>query len=230
MKRAYLFDIDGTLLKIKRQTNRIIIQQVLKKFGFGDDLLTGTDFAGKTDRDIFSSLLNAPADELFEEVKQRYLRDLDHKITSKDIHVYKGVSETISYLKHKKALTGLLSGNFAEAARIKLSRIGLNEHFSFGVFGDDDHDRNDLPPKALQSLQNLTDTFFHPSDLIIIGDTPRDIRCAQSFGAISVAVATGSGSFEELHSCNPDVVLGSLGDFPEWDKQFHNVNTGRDQI
>lgn len=219
MNRAYLFDIDGTLIKVKNRANRTIIQRILEQFGFREFTVREVDFAGKTDRGIFSDLLNNPSDEFFDEVKNSYLQELGQHITGEDIHIFEGVDRSISYLNAKNAWIGLLTGNFASAARIKLNHAGLNDHFVFGAYGDDFHDRDRLPPSAYKELKNISQKNFLPSDLVIIGDTPRDIQCAKSFGSISVAVATGGYSVEELKACRPDVVLESLRQFPEWDQQ-----------
>ena len=220
MRRAYLFDIDGTLLKVKHKVNRMVIQRILDRFGFNHVEVSRLDFAGKTDRDIFSGLLDQPDDELFHYVKQIYLQELERHITEQDIHIFSGVHTSLDYLRRHMAWTGLLTGNFARAAKIKLSRIGLLDRFLFGAYGDDDHDRNALPPSALQDLLRNSGKVFQPSDLVIIGDTPRDIECAKSFGSVSVAVSTGTYTHDELKACDPDIVLDSLQEFPEWNEQL----------
>lgn len=216
MKRVYLFDIDGTLLKVKNKANRRVIEKILEQHGIDRSDVRDIDFAGKTDRSIFSSLLGSSVHQLFDQVKERYLTELDRQLTPDDVHIFKGVHRTIEYLKENNAILGLLTGNFARAARIKLACSGLNNHFEFGAFGDDSHHRNELPPLAYETLQGITNKKYQPSDLVIIGDTPRDIRCARSFGAISVAVATGDFSAGELSTFGPDVVLDSMDEFPGW--------------
>ncbi len=220
MQPAYLFDIDGTLLKVRHKVNRTLIQRILERFGFNHIDVAGLDFAGKTDRDIFSDLLKQPDEDMFHQVKQMYLQELERNLSASDIHVYHGVQQSLDHLRQKAAWTGLLTGNFARAARIKLAATGLLERFRFGAFGDDHHDRNKLPPAAFEELVRHSGEQFRPSDLIIIGDTPRDVACARSFGSVAVAVATGTYSYEALVDCGPDAVLHSLEEFPEWNERF----------
>lgn len=220
MNPAYLFDIDGTILKVKHKANRKLIQRILERFGINHTDVEELDFAGKTDRDIFSDLLKQPDEEMFHQVKQIYLQELERNLTPDDIHVYSGVHDSLEYLRNKTAWTGILTGNFARAARIKLAAIGLLEPFRFGAYGDDHHDRNELPPSAFDELIRHSGEPFRPSDLVIIGDTPRDIACARSFGSIAVAVATGTYSYEELKDCRPDAILHTLEEFPAWNERF----------
>lgn len=53
-----------------------------------------------------------------------------------------------------------------------------------------------------------------PVEAIVIGDTPQDIRSAQGAGAVSVAVATGKFTREELAQHRPAFVLSTLGELP----------------
>lgn len=218
MHPAYLFDIDGTILKVKNKINRTLIRRILERFAINHIRVEELDFAGKTDRDIFTDLLGQPDEDLFHHVKQIYLQELERCLTSGDVHVFSGVRDSLDYLRSKAAWTGILTGNFARAARIKLAVSGMLEPFRFGAYGDDHHDRNELPPNAYDELIRHSGETFRPSDLVIIGDTPRDIACARSFGAIAVAVSTGTYSYDELHDCAPDVVLRSMDEFPAWDK------------
>ncbi len=219
MHPAYLFDIDGTILKVRHKANRKLIRSILKRFGISHLNVEELDFAGKTDRDIFSNLLQKPDEDLFHQVKQIYLHEMERNLSADDIHVYSGVHDSLDYLRGKAAWTGILTGNFARAARIKLAAIGLQDRFRFGAYGDDHHDRNELPPDAHEELVRFSGEPFQPSDLVIIGDTPRDIACARSFGSVAVAVSTGTYSYEELGDCGPDALLRSLDEFPAWNEQ-----------
>ncbi len=51
---------------------------------------------------------------------------------------------------------------------------------------------------------------LHPSQVVIVGDTPADIACARAIGARAVAVATGFASREELAAASPDHLLDDL--------------------
>jgi phosphoglycolate phosphatase-like HAD superfamily hydrolase len=46
--------------------------------------------------------------------------------------------------------------------------------------------------------------------VLVIGDTPHDIRCARAIGARALAVATGGAEFAELQRHAPDWAVADL--------------------
>jgi len=50
------------------------------------------------------------------------------------------------------------------------------------------------------------------ADVLVIGDTPRDVACAHAHGASIVAVATGQYDADALVRAGADVVFEDLSD------------------
>jgi phosphoglycolate phosphatase-like HAD superfamily hydrolase len=48
------------------------------------------------------------------------------------------------------------------------------------------------------------------NEILVVGDTPRDIQCGRAIGARILAVATGGASFDELRAHQPDWLLEDL--------------------
>jgi phosphoglycolate phosphatase-like HAD superfamily hydrolase len=46
--------------------------------------------------------------------------------------------------------------------------------------------------------------------VFVVGDTPKDLEAARAAGAVSVGVATGKYSVDEMVEAGGDHVLGSL--------------------
>src|SRR5690606_32166166 len=105
---------------------------------------------------------------------------------------------------------GLLTGNLQPMAYLKLGRIGLGDFFPFGAFGSDHEDRNCLPEVALARAEAHTGRRYAGKDVVVIGDTPRDIECGNAVGAFTVAVATGHYDRDALASHAPDLLLDTL--------------------
>ena len=107
----------------------------------------------------------------------------------------------------------LLTGNYADAAEVKLGHFDLWRYFRCGAFGEDHGDRNHLVPVAMHRAraQGLP-LHVEPAHAIVIGDTPRDVACAHAHGARCLAVATGEYSAEVLRGAGADVVFEDLSD------------------
>lgn len=212
-----LFDIDGTLVNMHSGFMPALIERLLREIGREDVIIHGGSYAGRTDRDIFTQLLqdNEIDTGLYDDFRQRYIGLLDEMLTSSRIDRLEGTREAVEACLEKGHHIGLLTGNFREAAFIKLNRVELDTFFKEGAFGGDEADRNRLPEQAFgKAKMQLPD--LKPSDMVIIGDTPRDIACAKYFGCMSIGVATGPYSSEQLAGHQPDAVLESLAEPAKW--------------
>ena len=110
-------------------------------------------------------------------------------------------------------LIGLLTGNIRNGAKIKLSRYKLWDEFAFGAFADDHEERDHIAAIAKKRGEEMLKTNLRGEEVLVIGDTPLDIRCARAIGAKVLGVATGGSKLHELHSHNPDWAVEDLREF-----------------
>lgn len=221
-ERLILFDIDGTLLHAGGAPRRAFRRALVEHFGTEGAVATD-DFSGKTDPQIVYELMTAAgfADDHIGEriaaVFEHYLAGLAVELASETGHrLYPGVEDLLPRLADDpRVLVGLVTGNVEEGARLKLAHFGLWELFRVGAFGSDDRERDHLPPIAVERARRLTGRAFAGTEVIIVGDTPADVRCARAAGALSVAVATGTPSREILAASAPDILLDSLEEWPD---------------
>jgi phosphoglycolate phosphatase len=106
----------------------------------------------------------------------------------------------------------LLTGNSHEAARHKLQHFGLYEHFAFGGFGGEHLDRDDVARAALAAVHEHHNGTVTAERIVVIGDTPLDVRCSRAIGARPVAVASGTHSLEQLRPSAPELLVEDLSD------------------
>ncbi len=101
-KKLFLFDIDGTLINIQKGFMHRLLEKILKEQTRLDIDLSKHKFAGRTDRDIFYSILDQELrysdDELFETVKEAYINRLNSELTPGHVTVIDHVEKTISFL------------------------------------------------------------------------------------------------------------------------------------
>lgn len=216
--KLVLFDIDGTILHSGGAGRLAMIQTFYELFDVSDGF-DGISMAGKTDPLIIKLALekhNIDAkDADIENFKNRYFELLTENI-SKDLpekRIYDGVNELIKNLDKSSSIKlGLLTGNWEEGAKIKLDHFGLNKYFSFGAFGSDSIDRNELLPIALRRCKDCCTHDVQPQDTVVIGDTPNDVQCAKVHRALSLAVATGSYSVQDLEEHGADWAVKNLNE------------------
>ena len=108
----------------------------------------------------------------------------------------------------------LLTGNLATNAAVKVGAFGLERwlDLEIGAYGSDHADRRELVPMALDRARRLRGLDVDADDTWVVGDTARDLECAQAGGVHCLLVATGGSGFEELASLGADVVLEDLSD------------------
>lgn len=214
--KLLLFDIDGTLIQTGAAGLAGFSRAFREVFGHDDDL-SRVDFAGATDSDIIRQLFALHGVDQTAENAQRfraaYFPALREILPQRNGFVLPGVPDLLEALAGRDDVQlALLTGNFAESARLKLSHYGLWDYFPFGAFADDSADRNQLGPVALSRARDFRGgaAFDPPADVWIIGDTPKDIACARAFGARVLAVATGKHRMEQLAAHAPECLMPDL--------------------
>jgi phosphoglycolate phosphatase len=214
-----LFDIDGTLIQSGRAGVRGMNLAFARLYG-RDRALDGVAIAGRTDRAIVMDVLSAigcePTDEEIIKLRDAYLQSLRAEIgrvVADPSGVLPGVAPLLDALRSRPdTVVGLLTGNFAGGAAIKLGHFQLWERFPFGAFGDDHVDRRALVPVAIRRAGEAGHSVSSPDRVVIIGDTPLDVDCAKAHGARALAVATGPFAGDSLRAARADLVVDTLAD------------------
>lgn len=215
MVRVVLFDIDGTLIHSGGAGEKAFGRVCETEFGVPNGAAR-LHFAGRTDpsivRDFFQQHRIAPSPGNFQRFFDRYVFHLDHLLGELNGSVLPGVHEMIRGLGALPAppLIGLLTGNIRLGAQIKLSHYRLWGAFRMGGFGDDHEDRNQIAVVARDRASRVLRGSLEGEEILVIGDTPRDIECAKAIGARSLAVATGKYSTHDLQKESPTCTVESL--------------------
>lgn len=216
--RLILFDIDGTLIHCGSQVRRLFAEALEEVFGATGNL-EGYDFRGKTDPQIVLDLQQRAGQAMglvkarLPRFKRCYLELLDRRLDRRRMRLLPAVLQVLENLAARPEVSlGLLTGNWEEGARIKLSRFDLNRFFSFGAFGDGQWNRWHLPRLALDRAAEASGRRFSRSETTIVGDSLLDVACARAHGVAAIAVATGGTPARELELAGADWVVSDLGE------------------
>jgi phosphoglycolate phosphatase-like HAD superfamily hydrolase len=215
MRKVILFDIDGTLVNTGGAGRDALHTALAAEFAVTNP--HRIDLSGRTDRGICRELFEVHeiehTPENWERFQRAYLVGLAQHLTERQGFVLPGVRELIAKLQQQPGVAmGLLTGNVREGAKRKLLQYGLDQHFVFGGFGDEHHERDDVARAALAGARQHCGAHICGDHIWVIGDTPLDIRCARAIGAKVVAVATGSFTAEQLRAFEADLVLENLAE------------------
>ena len=214
-----LFDIDGTLLHGRPEGHtRAMVDAMARVWSVpvAPDDVWGIDPAGRTDREIARLVLrghgvgDAQIDAgiaewiiLAGDLHERVARDHPSPVAAPD------ALAVTAEIVDGGAEIALLTGNLERIGRAKVAAAGLGDRFGpGGGFGSDAERRSDLVGVAMSRAAR---SHAH-DDVVIVGDTPRDIAAAREAGVRVVAVTTGAFGAQELSAADgvADGLVGAL--------------------
>ena len=183
-----------------------------------DDAFDGVGFGGRMDLSIMAEAYRvndvAAGDRRLEDFKARYFERL-HEILPdwNEGIVYPGIRDLLGALDAETDVRmGLATGNFREAAFIKLQRYGLDEFFEEGGFGGDHPERPEVVADAIAKCQALSGSVYNREEIFVIGDSISDVEAGRANGINTVAVAIGHYDTRKLGSLGPTHVFEDLSD------------------
>lgn len=225
-QRAYLFDIDGTLLRTRDRIHFDAFYESVRAIMGRELVLDGVTLAGNTDpgilRDAFR--LAMLEESVWRPHREDVLKAMCASVAARrselDPIVMPGVEATLAHLQRRGALLGVATGNLEEIGWIKIEKAGLRSWFAFGGFCDRYEARADMIAHAAEQgraiLRAESDLGEEAGNICVVGDTPFDIDAARANGLPTIAVATGRYSFDQLMEHRPEVCATTLDALLQW--------------
>jgi len=211
---VWLFDVDGTLLLTEGAAREAFACAVRDHFGVSDDL-RDIAFAGRIEPLILADILRKYGRRLTHEEEARFwdlvFGHMRRLLAPGRGRMMSGVTELLDAIAAEPGwVSGLLTGNMTQMARIKLGHFGLLDRFAFGGYGEMAASRDALARELVRRVGR--DYGVPPRRCIVVGDTEHDIACARAAGARVIAVATGGTPIAALAAGAPDLLLEDLTD------------------
>ena len=218
-----MWDVDGTLI-LTGGAGKDSMINVIKDYYFLDAFDFTRSLAGRTDSDIIKAVVtrlrgrcsSAEAAGLL----IRYHMELPKQLPLHKGRILKNVEKTLQYFSqpNSKYINCLLTGNTRTGDQEKLAYYGLDKYFSFdhSVFGEVSENREELARIAFSRFFLMHNQSFAPEQMLFIGDTPNDVKCAHSIGSPCLIVLDGSGyKREDFDACKPWKIIDFLPDDPQ---------------
>ncbi|MHB8888497.1 MAG: HAD family hydrolase [Acidobacteriaceae bacterium] len=211
---AYLFDIDGTLLRTRDRIHYNSFQQCMFDVLGCDVSIDNVPVHGSTDTGILRDALEQAGISNEEwlhrepEILERMRQIVFSQREQLRPEVMPQVRPVLEHLQRQQATLGLATGNLEAIGWLKVEVAGLQSYFTFGGFSDNYPVRADMIASAVEQARHQAGSS---ASICVVGDTPSDIRAARANSLPVIAVATGKFQLEELAIHQPEYCIPTLG-------------------
>ncbi len=206
MKKAVIFDLDGTLSDSIQSIKRCG-DETVAVWGYGPfDVEQYKYFVGDGAANLVKRMLLAAGDkELvhFEEAFARY-KELFREGCMYKVKPYDGIPELLAALKEKGIRIAVLSNKpHAETVNV------IETLFGTGYFDVIQGQKENvaIKPSAEGVFQILKQLNLSASDILYLGDTSTDMQTGKNAGAFTVGALWGFRDRKELEENHADAVI-----------------------
>jgi phosphoglycolate phosphatase len=219
--KLIIFDLDQTLVDFLSVHDEVT-RRLFKRLFNVDARLSEIDFAGKNLAENFRELArmkNIPEDifqkkihQLLESYDTAFSESLPSDATK---YILPGARELLSELSRTDNIVALYTGDSPGIVGQVFHVTDLGKYFKFCLYGTEVETRADMVRLAVQKAEKMTGQQFKDKNIVIIGDSARDIECGKPFHALTIAVATGFHSKVQLSVAGADYLFENLKDYKE---------------
>ena len=194
MYEAFLFDLDGTLIRMKLDFARM--RQGL------------TAIIGSVDGSILESVETFP-DKALRARAVEYICTEERKAANSS-EILRGSKECLEYLKERNIKIGIITRNNRESTILSLERAKIIDYADI-ILAREDVERVKPDPSHVEiALRNLG---TEPGKSVVVGDHHFEIEAGNALGSLTVGLLSGSGTKETLK--NADLLFNSIQEFYE---------------
>jgi len=214
--KALIWDLDGTLVhfKIDYLRARKISIEILKKYGVPKQLLTVKSSILeniKSSRDFFEEkgFPEEKIKEIIGEVDNEIIK-IEHEAAI-NASIINGIDQVLEFAKVKNLKLAIFTFNTKKNAEISLKKVNILQYFNV-IVGRDNITNLKPHPDHLYSI--CKELNVKPNEILVIGDTNRDIEAAINVGAHSIALNTKMATLSKQETFKKAEVIIELEEIP----------------
>lgn len=198
-----IFDIDGTLTSTndlifasfnyvmgKYLNKTLTNNEIISLFGPTEDVIleewTGTDYP-RARQDYYD-----------------FYRE-NHDMAD----LYPGILEILTFIKSKRIPLSIFTGKGKEATVITLKKLRVYDYFDMIITGDDVNEHKPSPEGILKFIEKYK---LNPGKVLMIGDSPSDIKASRASGVKIASVLWDSYSKEKVTKMKSDYVFNTVSE------------------
>jgi HAD superfamily hydrolase (TIGR01549 family) len=173
MVKCVIFDVDGTLINTERAI-LLSLQQTVKEMTGKEHPLGDLTFAFGIPGKKALAALEVP--DVDQAMSRWVERSYDY---ASDVQLFDGIEETLSTLKEKGRMAGIVTSQAKRELGILLDHFHIQPYFDHVITFDDTEKHKPDPDPLFAFLKKAN---LSAKDTIYIGDTPYDQLSAKSAG------------------------------------------------
>lgn len=198
MYEAFLFDMDGTLIRMKLDFKKMRA-----------DL---EDIIGNMEGSILESISKIEDKKLRKKALE-YIEDQEKEAADKS-EIIDGSMECLKYLKERNIKIGIITRNNRESTLLSAKKTKILDFLDV-IISRDDVER--VKPDSMHIEIALEKLNSDPKKSVVVGDHYFEIEAGKKMECLTVGLLSGSGTKETLK--NADLIFNSIKEFyEEWIK------------
>jgi HAD superfamily hydrolase (TIGR01509 family) len=207
--KCVIFDMDGTLT----QTNRLIfdafneIAQRYQGRTYTPEAITAM-FGPPEEGALLSIVGKDQLDDAMGDYLEFYRRRHDELA-----QLYPGILDLLIWLKSHGVRLALFTGKGTHTTAITMELFGLKPYFDLVVTGNDVINHK---PSAEGIRKILSHFGFKEDEVLMVGDSPADVKASHEAGVRVAAVLWDSYSKEKVLQMKTDYVFHNVSEFSSW--------------
>src|ERR1035437_9111386 len=127
--------------------------------------------------------------------------------------LYPGIIEILNILKNKNVLLSIYTGKGRDASVITLEKLKIYDYFDLIITGDEVKKNKPSPEGITLFLEKF---HLQKANVLMVGDSPADIKASRAAGVKVASVIWDSYSKEAVLKLNPDYLFNSVAELKEF--------------